>query len=318
MLFTGQAGSFVITVTGIRNEVSDKFFVVIPGYFKPLINPHCSSQYFSLWQSMGISLDSIHRWLASSTFATKLAVKVRNQANSIIGYHLGETASASENGECRVIDRLHSHIQTFIDVGANMGEWTQHLLNHKPTAQGFLFEPSAQCAQALSARFDRYEDITIRNVAISDSTGFGCFIEDSSNSQHSHLVSSPSNDKDDNVQVPIVRLDDEFSATDLRLDFLKIDTEGYDLKVLKGATALLERTRYIQFEYNASWAEAGCTLADALQYLQKLGFSVYLIRSSGLHPLQYDYWREYFRYSNFLACREVDKAPLMPLLQGVL
>lgn len=264
---------------------------------------------------MGISLDSIHRLLASSAVVTKLAVKIRNQTNSIIGYHLGETALATENGECRVIDVLHSQIQTFIDVGANTGEWTQYLLNHQSTIHGFLFEPSSQCSEVLKTRFAHYKDITIRDVAVSDLIGQSYFTEDSSNSQHSHLGSLSSSDKDHLTQVHVVRLDDVFSTPSFHLDFLKIDTEGYDLKVLKGAYNLLKRTRFIQFEYNASWAQAGSTLADALQYLQNLGFSIYLIRSSGLHPLRYEYWQEYFRYSNFLACRTEDTQYISSLVR---
>jgi hypothetical protein len=48
--------------------------------------------------------------------------------------------------------------------------------------------------------------------------------------------------------------------------------------------------------------------------LEDLGFDLLLIRSTGLHPLDYNFWGDYFRYSNFLACRSEDKNLIRPLL----
>jgi hypothetical protein len=107
----------------------------------------------------------------------------------------------------------------------------------------------------------------------------------------------------------LVTLDEELLESALSIDFLKIDTEGYDFKVLKGTEALLRvgRIRFIQFEYNAHWLSVGSSLAEARRFLESFGFQLLLIRSSGLHPLNYAFWGDYFRYSNFLAYRLEDK-----------
>jgi hypothetical protein len=99
------------------------------------------------------------------------------------------------------------------------------------------------------------------------------------------------------------------------MDYVKIDTEGFDLKVIQGALGLLSRTRFLQFEYNAHWLFAGSSLYQAFSILRDQGFEVYLIRNTGLHPLQYEVWGDYFRYSNYFACRAPDSAHIQPLIR---
>jgi hypothetical protein len=100
------------------------------------------------------------------------------------------------------------------------------------------------------------------------------------------------------------------------IDFLKIDTEGFDLKVLKGGASMLARTRFVQFEYNSRWVYAGSSLYEAIHFMPELGFSMYLVRSTGLHPFRYEFWRDYFGYSNFFLCRPEDLEIVRPLLRG--
>jgi FkbM family methyltransferase len=258
--------------------------------------------------------NGVHRLLARSQVASTLAVKIRNQANCVIAFHLGETPNSDKNGEFALVRHLAPHTKVFIDVGANVGSWSDYVLKYS-NAKGFLYEPSFQCFGALKYRF-RDSNIEIRNVAVSDTPGFSLFAEEENFGETSSLAASrESGDTTRTRSVPVVTLDQDFASTDLPIDFLKIDSEGYDLKVLKGATALLSRTRFLQFEYNSYWIPVGSTLANARRFLQDLGFSIYLIRSTGLHPLRYDFWNDYFRYSNYFACRPADIEIIRPLIK---
>jgi hypothetical protein len=109
--------------------------------------------------------------------------------------------------------------------------------------------------------------------------------------------------------VQVVSLDEMFLDLDFNVDFLKIDAEGYDLKVLKGAESLLRRRRirFIQFEYIWYWLGVGSSLKEAIRFLEDVGFDLLLIRSTGLHPFDYGFWGDYFRYSNFLAYHREDR-----------
>lgn len=244
--------------------------------------------------------------LARSRFVARLAIKVRNQCNCIIAYQLGETNIAEKNGELQVLKQLASHCHTFVDVGANVGNWTADFLAQNNETQGWLYEPSAQCVTKLETRFQK-NHIAVRNMAVSNFIGETTFAEESSCGEGSSFVDTyVQNGHFSKREVKVITLDSEFCNTTATIDFLKIDTEGYDLKVLQGAEKLLteSRVRFIQFEYNNHWIRTSSTLYTAFDLLEKHGYSCFLIRSTGLHPFNYAFWGDFFRYSNFLAVKK--------------
>ncbi len=264
--------------------------------------------------SMRALENSVQRLLAKSRTAAKLAVKIRNQADCVIAYHLGESTNSEQNGEFALVEHLSSNVKTYIDVGANIGAWSECMVKHA-SCNGFLFEPSGQCVKVLKERF-RERNVVIRDVAVSDQIGTAQFAEERNCGEKSSLSETRADSGSIQYrEVLVTTLDTEFAAPELRIDFLKIDTEGYDLKVMKGATNLLSRTRFLQFEYNSYWIAVGSSLSEASRFLSKLGFSIFLVRSTGLHPLRYEFWNDYFRYSNYFACRSADLEVVRPLLR---
>ena len=97
------------------------------------------------------------------------------------------------------------------------------------------------------------------------------------------------------------------------VDFLKIDAEGYDFRVLEGARRLFENRKvsYGQFEYNAPWRLCGTTLTYAIRWLHNLGYECFLIKADGLHTPNVEAYREYYLYSNYAIIRN-------DLVEGVL
>lgn len=61
------------------------------------------------------------------------------------------------------------------------------------------------------------------------------------------------------------------------IDFLKIDTEGYELKVVKGFEDFLENINIIQFEYGGTFLDNDTKLIDVVDYLEKKDFINFLI-----------------------------------------
>lgn len=56
------------------------------------------------------------------------------------------------------------------------------------------------------------------------------------------------------------------------IDFIKIDTEGYELEVLKGMGDILKNIKIIQFEYGGTYISAKITLNDVITHLKNHGF----------------------------------------------
>jgi hypothetical protein len=95
----------------------------------------------------------------------------------------------------------------------------------------------------------------------------------------------------------------ESSISAIRL--LKIDAEGHDLAVIKGAAEMLRRKAIdiIQFEYNQSWIEARSFLRDAFEALQAFGYELGKVTRRGVEF--YQGWAlelETFVEGNYIAC----------------
>jgi FkbM family methyltransferase len=56
------------------------------------------------------------------------------------------------------------------------------------------------------------------------------------------------------------------------IDFIKIDTEGYELSVLQGFEDCLENVKIIQFEYGGTFLDNEKKLMDVIHYLEQKGF----------------------------------------------
>ena len=90
---------------------------------------------------------------------------------------------------------------------------------------------------------------------------------------------------------------------------LKIDAEGHDLAVVRGARELLaqQRVSVVQFEYNHRWIYGRFYLRDAFELLKPLGYSVGKLTPSGVefYP-EWDPDLETFVEGNYIAAaREV-------------
>lgn len=106
-------------------------------------------------------------------------------------------------------------------------------------------------------------------------------------------------------QVPVKTLDDfakthlTTSANSKQVDVLTIDTDGFDFLVLQGATKLLQRTRYLEFEYHGLWGNL--TLKDAVDFLDERQFVCYFAGQSRLFRLTgcwVDVLYEIYEWSN--------------------
>lgn len=83
------------------------------------------------------------------------------------------------------------------------------------------------------------------------------------------------------------------------IDFLKIDTEGFELKVLKGFEDFLRNISIIQFEYGGTYIDAKITLKEIINYLKQYGFENFsYLRSNTLEPIT-DY-KDHYQYSNIV------------------
>lgn len=145
----------------------------------------------------------------------------------------------------------------FFDVGANIGDYTRLLHNRFPNALIHSFEPHPGTYSNLCKL--ELEDTKFHNVAVGDYNGttalYDCADCNGSSlaSVYKNVISEFYKENIKTEEVQIRTLDAIACNENIELiDYLKIDTEGSELAVLKGASTLLKKgaIRYIHFEFN--------------------------------------------------------------------
>ena len=83
-------------------------------------------------------LDRLHRLLSRSRTITRLAIRVRNQCRAIVKHRLMSSADVARSGEAWLARQIAPRCRTFVDAGANTGQWAGLFLEHAPRALPFL------------------------------------------------------------------------------------------------------------------------------------------------------------------------------------
>lgn len=270
-------------------------------------------------------LGLLHRAVANSRVGAALALKVRNQATAVIRARMNDGILMSDNGELWLIRQLAPEAKVFIDVGANTGAWSLSFLQHMPHGgQGFLFEPSPLALEKLRRDLTVHLEtgrVNLISAAVSDKTGFMPFYMESDAGETSSLIQEHSQSEARRIEVRVTNLDAEIARCGLDfVDVLKIDAEGFDLHVIKGASASLRQHKLgvIQFEYNYPWCLAGSTLAEAIALLESNNYRLYLLKRDGLYEFDYGKYGDFFGYSNFVAVLPTYAPQLERAVVGVL
>ncbi|HEX3385634.1 MAG TPA: FkbM family methyltransferase [Mucilaginibacter sp.] len=75
-------------------------------------------------------------------------------------------------------------------------------------------------------------------------------------------------------------------------DFIKLDVQGYEIEILKGATAILDNAQFVLSEISLIDINQDCPLfAEVIAFMDQKGFSVYDICSFMRRPLDRALWQ---------------------------
>jgi FkbM family methyltransferase len=224
--------------------------------------------------------------------------------------------SASTNGELFLQRWVLASIPgtetvTVFDVGANIGEWSQAMLDHARMAGRNLslhaFEPTSSSHQALLARLP--SQTRVNRMAMSNRVGETTIhVVNPGAGTNSLYAAANAQAQAQDESVATTTVDEYVGANGIsRIDLLKVDTEGHDFFVLLGAERSLSAglVSIVQFEYNHRWVQARRFLKDVFDLVSPLGYHVGKLTPRGMEA--YTHWDpelESFVEGNYLACTE--------------
>lgn len=199
-----------------------------------------------------------------------------------------------------------------IDIEANKGDYSKIILE-ETESKTIAFEPLPKPFEQLERMKLKYETRFIcENIGLSDSSGTLDFFFGDSDSQLASFSSEVNeiefigNMNINKMKVPVSSLDLYIGRTgieELRIDLIKIDTEGFEYKVLKGAQKTIEKfkPKYIQLEFNWHQLHLNQTLKSISELLpnyelfQLLPFGDGIVARDANRPET-----NIFYYSNFV------------------
>lgn len=190
-----------------------------------------------------------------------------------------------ENDEEKLIDELLEPGMTAFDIGANFGYYTFRMAKKvKSEGNVFAFEPTTWAYDKLLRNAALNPDIVnvkYIKLGLSDTTG----------EQVLTLQSSYRIDKKDNnftERLKITSLDDFVNVNHIhKIDFIKMDVDGYEGKVIRGSQDVLERFHpIILMELCPTMMEKNQDhLSDLIRILDNLDYKYWTTRKKEIHDL---------------------------------
>ncbi|MDE3234678.1 MAG: FkbM family methyltransferase [Bacteroidota bacterium] len=208
----------------------------------------------------------------------------------------------------KVISRVSSAESIFIDVGAHKGKILRLMHKAAPHHKHYAFEPIDELYNMLEAKYGSIAHIY--KIALSDQKNLAPFNLVVTDMAYSGLQKRAYDKPEKDVAI-LVETDllDNIIPSSKKIALLKIDVEGGEMLVLKGAEETIRRSNpIILFEFGKAGAEAyQNTPAMMYNYFsEKLGYEIYTLPSwlqqlSALSPAEFQAFYESGEVYFFLA-----------------
>ncbi len=177
---------------------------------------------------------------------------------------------------------------TAVDAGANKGAYLYWLRRAVGSAGNvFAFEPQPTLAKYLQdiCRTMNWSNVHVKASAVSDRSGTArLHVPGEKDSPGASLETAVADKPGHSFECPITTLDEQLAAAE-RVSLLKVDVEGHELNLFRGAEQTLKKHKpLIVFECEARHLTHHKP-SDVFTYLQSLGYVGQFFFTTGLRPL---------------------------------
>lgn len=195
--------------------------------------------------------------------------------------------------------RFASHRGIVLDIGAFDGDSATYLAKKLPGNRIIAFEPDPKSFNEAVNNCRGFRNIEVVNLGLSDQAGVVDFhvTNDRVSSSLLPLGERPEFSQTGTIKVGVTTLDEYMKEVTGEILLIKLDIQGAELKVLKKATATLNRTRLVLTEMlNESLYTGAGRYYEVDEVLRQAGFK--------LHSMMADYNYEGTKYFDVLYIRD--------------
>lgn len=157
-----------------------------------------------------------------------------------------------------VMKRTLKATSNCIDVGCHKGGMLREMLRFAPQGEHYAFEPLPHLFRQLKKSFKAMPQVHVYDCALSDTAGTTTFQYVVSNPAYSGLRPRRYQRVDEKIQTITVQVErlDAIIPKGSPIDFIKIDVEGGELGVLKGAASIIKAHKpVVVFEHGRGAAD---------------------------------------------------------------
>lgn len=244
-------------------------------------------------QGLAADIEELSRGVHSAVL--QMSSEIRASANQSVRQICVETSDYFfTNPELGLLSFLYSYLPTraALDVGAHIGDVSEHLL--QAGYEVFAFEPFPESYERLTGRLGNIADFHPLNIALGNVTGDLPLytVQDYSIDKryedttvfHSLVPHGMPADLsfEDPIAVPIRRLVElqKEGAFPADASLLKIDTEGYDLEVIRGMESLRFQVVMVEFwDEEIPFGRQGLryTVTSMVEEMRRRGYLWYIV-----------------------------------------
>jgi FkbM family methyltransferase len=195
-----------------------------------------------------------------------------NEFKTVTNIYTGElTDSAIVNAkEIEIIKKIVTKDDVALDIGANIGFMTTILAEQAKHV--YAFEPSPDNYKQLQENTKGFDNVTAYPIALSNKRGYGILYTCPKDNGMNRLYNSHWCKGGEQIRVGILPLDriHYFSLDNIKIDFIKLDVEGYEYYAIMGMEKLLWRDHpTVMMEFHPPTLEEAGTNPQAPYYLFK-------------------------------------------------
>jgi len=178
-----------------------------------------------------------------------------------------------------------------IDIGANCGDWTKHCADIFPDAQFFMIEARSEMEPILKQV--SMDNSNVRYVVAllgpQERNGVEFYVQGSGSS----IYHERSDIEHSRTRLSMTTLDRVLPESLCAPLFLKLDVQGAELDILRGASVTMEKAEVVQLEVPLlAYNEGAPTSSEVVSFMDQRGFAIFdisgFIRPFGMELVQID------------------------------